>query len=170
MRPRSAGHAAERWRRRSPRPKAHRSLPEARGVALLTLLHSSADIYADRSELMRGPVWRSRGSHWVVALSWLLLGNGCSTAHMDNPQHTWLPLTHHVYDGHDCCSNNCEMHPGIPQCLSGQQQFSAMETELLMPFAFLIDAIAMPCHALGHLFAESEPPAIPQPTTPTSQP
>jgi len=80
---------------------------------------------------------------------------------MDNPRHTWLPLTHRVYDGKDCCSDNCEMHPGTPRCMTGRQQFSAMQTELLLPFAFLADALSTPFHALGHLFAKPEPPPLP---------
>jgi hypothetical protein len=115
------------------------------------------------------PVWNPRDRYLVGLLSCLLLGNGCSTAHIENPQHTWFPLMHHVYDGHDCCSDNCEMHPGIPLCQSGQQQFSAAETELLMPFAFCIDSIAIPFHALGHLFAKSSPPMVGKPTASTSQ-
>lgn len=119
---------------------------------------------------MQSSVWGSHGRHLVVVLSWVLFSSGCSTVHMDNPRHTWLPLTHHVYDGRDCCSDNCEMHPGTPQCKSGQQQFSAMEAELLLPFAFVADSITIPFHALGHLFAKSEPSAVLKPTGPTSPP
>jgi hypothetical protein len=89
---------------------------------------------------------------------------------MNNPQHTWFPLTHHVYDGHDCCSDNCEMHQGIPRCQSDQQQFSAMGTELLLPFAFCADSISVPFHALGHLFAKSGPPPEPKTAAATPQP
>ena len=71
------------------------------------------------------------------------------------------PETHRVYDGHDCCSDNCEMHPGLPHCKTNREQFSALETELLLPFAFLADALAMPFHGLGHVFARSTPAAAP---------
>jgi hypothetical protein len=119
---------------------------------------------------MQATLRKSLGRPWAVLLSCLLLASGCSTAHIEDPHHTWLPLTHRVYDGHDCCSDNCDMNPGIPQCQSGQQQFSAMEAELLLPFAFLADALTIPGHALGHLFARSEAPAVAAPSAPMPPP
>ncbi len=101
----------------------------------------------------------------AVLLGCLLLASGCSTVHMYDPRHTWLPLTHRAYDC-DCCAGNCEMNPGLPQCKSGQQQFSAMGAELLLPFAFIADVLALPFHGLGHLFAKSEPAAEPSPSSP----
>ena len=97
----------------------------------------------------------------AFVLGCLLFAGGCSAIHRDDPKHTWLPLTHRTYDGRACCSGNCGMHPDVPECKTGQQQFSAMGADLLLPFAFIADALALPFHALGHLFARRQPQSPP---------
>jgi hypothetical protein len=72
---------------------------------------------------------------------------GCSIEHIENPRHSWFPMTVAAYDVADAAERS----------KSGDILVSG-GASLAMVVTFVLDAAFLPFHALGHLFARRPPP------------